>query len=66
MSEPRNGMFPAALQLVDDHTLIAVEHDGLLYVGTAAVICPRSDEELGLQAFNEMQDAGELDTPGTD
>jgi hypothetical protein len=54
---------PACLQEVDGHHIIAVEHDGTLYAGLACIITPRDGEPLGLQAFTEMDDAGEILAP---
>jgi len=51
---------PASFQEVDGHHIIAVEHDGTLYAGLACIITPRDGSPLGLQAFTEMDDAGEI------
>ena len=53
-------VLPASLLEVDGHHIIAVEHDGTLYAGLACIITPRDGEPLGLQAFTEMDDAGEI------
>jgi hypothetical protein len=54
---------PASLLEVDGHHIIAVEHDGTLYAGLACIITPRDGSPLGLQAFTEMDDAGEIPEP---
>ena len=53
-------VLPASLLEVDGHHIIAVEHDGTLYAGLACIITPRDGSPLGLQAFTEMDDAGEI------
>lgn len=51
----------ATIQEIEDVTVLAIEHDGKLYVGICSIIAPRDARDIDTQAVDELSDAGELD-----